>query len=151
MNDERKTPRWLFDLANEAFRFTIDLAASPINALVDRYYTKEDSAFAHDWTGETGWCNPPYSHGNLNRFVDKALMEVDLRADKPTILMLIQGDSSTRYGQKALISGHVLFIDRRIAFDDEPQGARFPSWLVLFGGSRRDVSKLNGLDLGVVL
>lgn len=146
MNDERRTPLWLFEKVQAKFDFTIDLAASKENALLDRYYTKEQDSLEQDWAGEIGWCNPPYSYGNIFRFVYKALQH-----PSATLLMLIQGDSSTKYGQLALERGRVLFIDKRIAFDNEPSGARFPSWLVLFHGTRRDVANLNLLDLGIVL
>lgn len=46
---------------HERFRFTIDAAASPSNARLERYWTREDDALKQPWTGERVWCNPPYS------------------------------------------------------------------------------------------
>lgn len=42
------------------FGFSIDACASAANALLPRYWTAEDDAFAHDWTGERVYCNPPF-------------------------------------------------------------------------------------------
>jgi len=146
-NDERCTPRWLYDLVDEAYRFDIDLAATNENALCDVYFTKENNALAQGWDDTIAWCNPPYSRGQLVKWVTKAL-----ESPNATILMLLPGDCSTKAGQLALSnSSGVLFLDRRLSFDNEPQGAKFASWLVLFNGDIRDRRKLYGLDLGVVL
>lgn len=46
---------------HERFKFTIDAAASPTNARLPRYWTKEADAFKQSWSAERVWCNPPYS------------------------------------------------------------------------------------------
>ncbi|HEV3310466.1 MAG TPA: DNA N-6-adenine-methyltransferase [Chloroflexota bacterium] len=67
-----RTPRDLFDrLAKRYGPFTVDLAASPENALCDRFYTEEDDALAQDWYLETGFCNPPYD--DIEPWLAKAL------------------------------------------------------------------------------
>lgn len=62
--DERFTPRWLFEAM--AIEFTVDLAAPEGGVSwipAGRWYTKQDDALLHDWSGETAWCNPPFSFG----------------------------------------------------------------------------------------
>ena len=59
-SDERETPNELFDELNKEFLFEIDLAASDNLHKLPMYYTKENSAFKHTWTG-ANFCNPPYS------------------------------------------------------------------------------------------
>jgi phage N-6-adenine-methyltransferase len=150
-NDERRTPRWLFDRLNEKFQFTVDAAASDENALVGNYWTKENDGLKQDWSGHTVWCNPPYSRGQLVKWVEKAAIDSTCYPGATT-LMLLPADNSTVAGQAALRAAKaILFLDQRLAFDDEKSGAKFASWLVLFGGGRREVANLHLLDLGVVL
>jgi phage N-6-adenine-methyltransferase len=59
--DDRETDPALFAQLHERFRFTIDVAASPHNAKLPRYYTAEDDGLEQSWAGERVWCNPPYS------------------------------------------------------------------------------------------
>lgn len=55
-----RTPPEVFDPLNAEFGFTLDVAASPENALCSRYYTREQDALSLCWRGERVWCNPPY-------------------------------------------------------------------------------------------
>ena len=59
--DERATPQEYFDLLHRRFRFTVDAAALPYNAKLERYWSPEDDGLAQDWRGERVWCNPPFS------------------------------------------------------------------------------------------
>jgi phage N-6-adenine-methyltransferase len=59
--DDRRTPRSLFDPLHAEFAFTIDAAASADNALLPRFWTKEQDALRLSWDDERVWCNPPYS------------------------------------------------------------------------------------------
>lgn len=149
MNDERKTPKRFFDAVNEEFNFTVDAAATAKNTLVARtFWTKEVSALTQSWKDHRVWCNPPYSKGNLLKFVDKAIDEMHVA----TTCMLIPGDCSTKASQRALeCATAILFINKRLAFDDEDNGAKFCNWLALFGGKRRNIASLVLLDLGAVL
>ena len=58
--EDWRTPPDLFRSLDEEFHFTLDAAANEANHLCPRYYSKLDSAFAHAWTGERVFCNPPY-------------------------------------------------------------------------------------------
>ena len=56
-----ETPTDLFSRLDEEFHFTLDAASSETNHKCRKYYTLEDSAFDHEWTGETVFCNPPHT------------------------------------------------------------------------------------------
>ena len=73
--DDRATSWQDFNPLHERFRFTIDAAASPHNAKLERYWTVTDNGLVQSWAGERVWCNPPYSHPNLSRWTDKAWRE----------------------------------------------------------------------------
>jgi phage N-6-adenine-methyltransferase len=68
--DERQTSPEVFDPLHERFRFTIDVAALPRNAKLERYWTPEDDALSQSWRGERVWCNPPYS--DIEPWLEKA-------------------------------------------------------------------------------
>ena len=59
--DELGTPPELFDALHRRFRFTVDAAALPRNAKLERFWTPEDDGLERSWEGERVWCNPPYS------------------------------------------------------------------------------------------
>jgi hypothetical protein len=84
--DDRATPPDLFSPLNDRFAFTIDVAASAANAKCRRFYTEDDNGLAQSWAGERVWCNPPYSHPNLERWTRKAWAERD---DAELIVMLV--------------------------------------------------------------
>lgn len=147
-NDERKTPTFLFDALDAKFCFTVDAAASSENALVSNYWTRGDDGLKQDWRDHIVWCNPPYSRDQLCWWVHKAIDS----APSATTVMLLPGDCSTKAGQLALRHAiTILFLDRCLAFDDEPAGAKFCSWIVVFGGDRLSArASLASLNLGIV-
>lgn len=64
-----------FDPLHAEFRFTIDAAASPTNAVLPRFWTRYNDALIQDWNRERVWCNPPYS--NLEPWLKKAWNEME--------------------------------------------------------------------------
>jgi phage N-6-adenine-methyltransferase len=83
--DDRRTPRDVFGPLDAVHRFTIDVAASDKNHLVDRYYTRYTDAFLHSWAGERVWCNPPFSR--LMPWLEKTWAE--MRGGCELVVMLI--------------------------------------------------------------
>lgn len=61
------------------------MAASAANAKCARYFDRESDGLAHPWTGETVWCNPPYS--DLYAWTKKALYEVQHGCRKVVMLL----------------------------------------------------------------
>jgi phage N-6-adenine-methyltransferase len=86
--DDRAITAEDFAPLHERFRFTVDAAATTENARLERYWTAEDDALVLSWAGERVWCNPPYSHPSLERWVDKAWTEWD-RVPPELIVMLV--------------------------------------------------------------
>lgn len=66
----------IFKAMNEEFRFTLDGAASEENSLCESYFTINDDALNQDWSEHKNvWINPPYSRGNIKKFMNKASEE----------------------------------------------------------------------------
>lgn len=66
IRDKWRTPKEVFKALDKRFHFVGDMAASPENALCDRYITEEMNTLSYPWDdiakpGEYVWLNPPYS------------------------------------------------------------------------------------------
>lgn len=68
--DDRATAPEVFDPLHARFGFTLDVAALPHNAKLERYFTPAEDGLAQSWAGERVWCNPPYSF--IEPWVEKA-------------------------------------------------------------------------------
>ena len=154
MNDERRTPCDFFDALNGVLHFDLDVAATPENALCKFYFTKEDDGIQEPWTVGAAWCNPPYSRGQLIKWLVKAADEA--KARRCTIAMLMPGDCSTIAGQFALAYANaILFVNKRLRFDSgdvtEKASAKFCNWVALWNVTRAERKAIEDLHLGIVL
>lgn len=130
MNDEWGTPLDLFDKLDRQFNFQVDIAASDDNHLVNVYMTKEENALEQSWDfGGWVWCNPPYSRGLINQFVDKA---VDECLDKNIhIVMLTMLDPSTKWFRKLNHFGTVVFLPDKLKFRGAKSSYPFPCCITI--------------------
>lgn len=91
--DDRAThPLWFAELDERLGPFTVDVAASALNAKCAKFYDRETDGLAQSWAGETVWCNPPYSE--IAPWIRKAWAE---HVDATRIVMLLP---STRTEQQ---------------------------------------------------
>jgi phage N-6-adenine-methyltransferase len=130
--DDRETPASLFDPLHEKYNFTIDVAASALNAKLPRYYTLEDDGLAQSWAGENVWCNPPYS--DIGAWVRKARSETE----SLVVMLLPANRTEQRWWQENVETFRdrdkglsVEFLPGRLRFDkpggyNDPRGNRPP-------------------------
>ena len=80
-----------------------------------KQYTIEDDGLKKEWRGRV-WCNPPYSRGNINKFIDKALYEA--KENGVRSVFLVRFDPTAKWFQKAFKSGYcdIYMLDKRIKF-----------------------------------
>jgi phage N-6-adenine-methyltransferase len=124
--DDRRTPRELFDRLHAEFTFTIDAAASPENALLPRFWTKETNALDQIWIDERVWCNPPYSA--IPHWIAKANSET-LQRRCPLAVMLLPADRTEQPWWQDLIEPRrdrglglsTRFIRKRVKFGLPPE------------------------------
>ncbi len=114
IKDLWQTPKFVFDYYNDRFNFTLDVAASKENTLVEHnYWTEENDALKQNWSF-VNWCNPPYS--NIMPWVIKAIKEAQMGC---TTVMLIPSDTSVKWFKHAFdfctechfISGRLSFVN----------------------------------------
>lgn len=142
-SDEWYTPVWLMDRLREEFNFTLDAAACKTSHIVDRYYSIDNDGLSKDWTGETVFCNPPYS--NISKWVQK-FSETD-----GVVVALVPVRAGTGYWSKYVYpyAKEILIFRGRIKFENSPYSAPFDACLLLYGTGQETLKGLS--DLGTVL
>ena len=124
--DDWRTPRYLFDRLHAEFDFTIDAAASAENAMLPRYWDKQQDALRQNWDGERVWCNPPY--GDIQRaFIIKA------HRSKALSVLLIPARTDTLIWHSCIHGkAEVRFVKGRLRFSGSDKDAPFASAIVIF-------------------
>lgn len=104
-SDEWETPAKLFDGLNAIYHFTLDAAATDVNALCLRWFTREQDGLAQSWAGETVWCNPPYGR-QIAKWVKKAWEESRKPGTKVVMLLLHEGPGEVPPGAAPVRRSH---------------------------------------------
>ena len=126
--DDWRTPKELFDSLNSEFNFTVDLCADDNNHLCDKYYTKENSGFNADLSGECVYCNPPYGRKSTADWIKKcALSGADI------CVMLIPARTDTKaFHEYIYHKAEIRFIKGRLRYSGAKDPAPFPSMIVIW-------------------
>ena len=136
IKDEWRTPDYIFDPLNKAFNFTLDAAATPQNAKVDKFYTfvnESDNGIANSWQGETVFCNSPYTEGQYSSWIEKAAMEATL--DCTSVLVLPASWETKAFRPVWSRARYLIFPYKRIKFEHpeiEYSSAPFSSLIPFF-------------------
>ena len=124
------TPQAFFDELNAEFHFTLDPCALPSNAKCDKYFTPEEDGLKQSWGGQIVFCNPPYGRA-IGAWVKKCYEES--RKPDTLVVMLIPARTDTSYFHDYIYhKAELRFIRGRLHFNEAPQGAPFPSMVVIF-------------------
>lgn len=116
------TPQALYDELDAEFHFTDD--PCPLNG---------DGGLSPDreW-GECVYMNPPYGRG-ITQWICRAYEE-GLKGK--TVVCLIPSRTDTQWWHRYVMKAdEIRFIEGRLHFNDSPQGAPFPSAIVVFRAS----------------
>lgn len=101
-SDERRTPRWFFEACERTWGpFDLDAAADKWNHQVDRYVTAKQDLLKSRPRARRAWLNPPYSRGQLDRFLGFARESV-LERRWGRAVCLVPVDPSARWWQRQL-------------------------------------------------
>jgi phage N-6-adenine-methyltransferase len=147
--DDRAITDADFAPLHERFGFTVDAAASPANAKLPRFWTRDDDALTRSWSGDRVWCNPPYS--DIRPWVLKAWEA--RRWQCPLVVMLLPNNRAEQRWWQQLVEPfrdgngpeqmRVEFLPGRMRFDRPgavigPKGDRppFGCCLLIWGESR---------------
>lgn len=122
--DEWQTPKWLFNLLDREFGFTLDAAATKENALCENYFTDHSvdpysrgDGLISSWSGRV-FVNPPYSTAAL--WMKKAKEE--LAADNVDVVaMLLPARTDTKAWWKFARFEGVRLLPGRLKFGISPE------------------------------
>ena len=129
-----ETPQDLFDKLDHMFSFELDVCASPENAKVSKFYTKQQNSLALPWS-RRNWMNPPYGR-TISQWCRKA--DEVARGGGLTVALL-PARTDTRWYHDYCVQWHVVFLRGRLKFrlpSGKTGSAPFPSMLVYFGVPR---------------
>lgn len=130
-DDKWSTPQDFFAHLNDEFHFDIDVCATNENAKCERYFTEEQDGLKQEWIG-TVWCNPPYSKGEIPKWLKKA------HASRCTTVMLLPASTDTAWFHDYVLGrAEIRFVRGKLKFGGSKWTARFPSMVCIFrnGGS----------------
>lgn len=128
--DQWATPQKFFDELNKEFDFDLDPCATKENTKCRKFFTEKDNGLMQDWSGHRVFCNPPYGRA-IAAWVKKCYEE----SQKPDtlVVMLIPARTDTSYFHDYIYhKAEIRFIRGRLHFNESPQGAPFPSMVVVF-------------------
>ena len=140
-NDNWQTPKELFDKLNNEFVFDLDVAATSENKLCTTYCI---DGLTTDWSELQSyftyypvcWMNPPYSRGNIDKFIKKAYEESQKGC---TVVGLVRFDPTTTWFKKYIwMKAHeIRMLSKRVKFINpdtgkSEQGYNFPCCIIIW-------------------
>ena len=130
-----ETPYKLFSKLNDEFNFTLDPCCMPETAKCPKHYTPLEDGLKQSWANETVFVNPPYSRGNIDKWVEKCYREsIAYGPDNyPVIVALLPVSTSAKWFHKWVWKkADLRFIQGRIRFVGAPYTAPFSSMLAIY-------------------
>lgn len=138
--DQWSTPKYFFDKVNAVFNFETDVCADHENAKCAKYFSVIENGLEMKWGGVC-WMNPPYGRG-IEAWVKKAYESAKQGA---TVVCLLPARTDTIWWNDYCAHGEVLFLKGRLKFGSAVNSAPFPSALVVFRPSLKDLNLLGML------
>ena len=123
-----ETPHELFHELDDEFHFTLDVAASELNAKSPRYFTEANDGLKQDWSKDVCWCNPPYG-GQQVAWLRKAHAEAQKGA---TVVCLVACRPETKWWQEYAPKATEIRQLGRLKFVGAKHQAPFLSALLIF-------------------
>ena len=135
---EWATPQDFFDKLNWSFGpFDLDPCASPYNTKCANFYTEVEDGLSKSWTGHNSFVNPPYGRG-IDKWIEKGYNES--LNENTRVVMLIPARTDTKYWHKYVMNAAEVHLVRgRLKFGDSTNSAPFPSAVVVFDNSIKEV------------
>jgi len=132
--DKWGTPQPFYNKLNSEFHFTLDPCCEVHTAKCAKFYTLEDNGLSKSWEGEIVFCNPPYSNGNIDLWMEKCYLE-SLKPNTTVVALVAVSTSARWFHGFVLNKAELRFVERRIRFVGAPYTATFSSVVVVFGRS----------------
>lgn len=127
--DKWETPPHVFAMLDLEFFFTLDPCCEAYTAKSKKYYTPAEDGLIQDWSGHNVFVNPPYSRGNIDKWVKKCSEE----GQRTTVVALLPVSTSAAWFHDYVWKkAEIRFVRRRIRFVGAPFTAPFSSMIVIW-------------------
>jgi phage N-6-adenine-methyltransferase len=131
LKDLWETPIDLFIQLDSEFKFTLDPCCEEHTARCTKFYTYEQNGLVQDWEGETVFCNPPYSRGNIDVWMYKCFKE-SLKPRTKVVALVPVSTSSKWFHEFVLGKSDIRYIKGRVRFRGAPYTAPFSSMIIIW-------------------
>lgn len=135
------TPEGFFEaLAQEFGGFDVDVCAYEHNAKCEKYFTPEIDGLAQPWNG-SAWCNPPYGHGHIPKWLDKAVSEIRSGRCRQAVFLIPSATDTEWFHEYCVKHGsEIRFVRNRLHFSSPERTGRgsHPSIVVSFSRASID-------------
>ncbi len=129
LSNEWATPAELFARLDAEFGFTLDPCATAENAKCQKFFSQADDGLRQSWAGERVFMNPPYGR-QIGAWMRKAFEESQ---NGTLVVCLIPARTDTSYWHEyCMNASEIRLLRGRVKFGGQPQGAPFPSAIVVF-------------------
>ena len=151
-----QTPEWFLACVRSVDKISLDPCTVPSNPVGARAFRTPDDApdgLATDWSaasrGGLVYANIPFGRGEVARWVDKVIAEVDRGVE---LVLLTRGDTSTSWARRLIHEGRpeLVCLPRRIRFRGAAGSPNFAN-LVFYFGRRPEAFARAFADVGPML
>lgn len=126
-----ETPDHIFEPLMEEFQFSLDPCCQLHTAKCKKFYTPYENGLSQSWENEVVFCNPPYSRGNIDLWMEKCYKES--LNDRAYVIALIPVSTSARWFHEWVLGkAELRFYKGRIRFKGAPFTAPFSSMLAIW-------------------
>lgn len=125
---EWATPKWLFEILNKEFGFTLEVCSAHENAKCRRHFTCAENGLKMSWVGEVCWMNPPYGSTIKYWMVNAYDASSHFGA---TVVCLVPSRSDTAWWHHFAMKHEIRLLKGRLKFGDGTGSAPFPSAIVV--------------------
>jgi len=128
--DRWETDPDIFKQLNNIYNFTLDPCCEEDTAKCHKYYTEKENGLTKKWVGEVVFVNPPYSRGNIDKWMEKCYNE---SLNGTEIVALIPVSTSSHWWHNFVWNkSKIHFYRGRLRFVGAPFTAPFSSCLAIY-------------------
>jgi DNA N-6-adenine-methyltransferase (Dam) len=118
--NELYTPPRILDKVRDVFGGSIDLdpcscAIAQKNVKAHQYFSQSQNGLAQKWTGKV-WINPPFSGGELVKWIDTILKKWSAHEAREIILLVPSYTETQNYQRLLAFASAVCFVKGRVKF-----------------------------------
>lgn len=126
-----QTPDEIFQPLNAEFGFTVDPCCTVNTAKCRKFFTPDDNGLLQDWGGQIAFVNPPYSRGNIDKWVRKCYEE-SLKPGTIVVALLPVSTSANWWHDWVWKKAEIRFIRQRVRFKGAKHTAPFSSVIAIY-------------------